>query len=526
MLGGQSAGSICEDVALANSLLLHIPASSLHRACHKAKEQSRGTTNGALSTKQILQGLAEQKRQDVASGLHSWLAKSCGDHEGRILVNYNVVLSALSKCGLWQLAINCLGLIRTRQVSPSTVTYNTAMSACSRASAWQWASALFEQVGSCSLRVDAVTCSALCGAYGSSNAWASATDVLEMMMTAAIRTDAVVCNAVVAACAKASQLERALEVMDYMDEHYVRKDAFTYSGAASACIGTGDWRRAFTLLAELKALRINTNTAVYNTIISSCEAQGHWQGALALLEEMRAIRLHADPITYGAALSVCEKGWAWQRAVELFSDMRARSVPGNVITLNAVISACEKGYQWKMALAALASGSGLSTTPDTISYSAAVSACAACRERDKASELFQQMQLDKIEANIVTFGALAHALEDSGHWRQAAQILVDLRCTQIRRNYIVVSAVLGVLTSRTGVTVGTGWALALNVLSGVMEPGLLASCSEEHTVAAQDCRTIVSRAAVSAWEARSEWARTLGGLRSLLVRPADHEAPI
>jgi pentatricopeptide repeat domain-containing protein 1 len=57
-------------------------------------------------------------------------------------ITYSAAISACSKGGQWQLALNLLSLMPEARVVPDRINYNAAISACEKGSQWQLASNL------------------------------------------------------------------------------------------------------------------------------------------------------------------------------------------------------------------------------------------------------------------------------------------------------------------------------------------------------------------------------------------------
>jgi pentatricopeptide repeat domain-containing protein 1 len=124
----------------------------------------------------------------------------------------------------------------------------------------------------------------------------------------------------------------------------------------------------------------------------------------------------------------CARARSWDKAFEVFEAMKETDVQPNVITYSCLISAAAD--RWEQALALFremqeAAKSGVDCKPNLITFSALISSCARGGRLDKALEIFEEMQAEKIEADTIIYSALLSGCEKAGQFETALRLLEE-----------------------------------------------------------------------------------------------------
>ncbi|CAK9072749.1 Pentatricopeptide repeat-containing protein MRL1 [Durusdinium trenchii] len=241
-------------------------------------------------------------------------------------------------------------------------------------------------------------------------------------------------------------------------------DVYACGAVVRACAQNGEWPAALGAIRLAQEVTVKANVVVCNTAISACAKGHHWQGALALFHDLAQQDIQADVVSYGSLISACAQVRNWQLAMAAVRLMQQQEVPANEMTCSAAISACEDS-SWRWAL-----------------------------------ELFEEMLMERLEADIVVSTALMTALSFGNHWEHCLHIAADLgeKVTQTTSNALA-----------TCLQRSAQWAWVLSLLEQ-METGrgLAKRCTAD---------SITYAAAIAAYGAGGHWPQAL---RLLWVAPA------
>ena len=126
-----------------------------------------------------------------------------------------------------------------------------------------------------------------------------------------------------------------------------------------------------------------------------------------------------------AAMSKLRRFGRSQEALDLFENAKERGITdSSVSTYNAAISACR---DWQKALEIFDDLMGRDLEPTMYTYNAMISACAKARQWQKAVELFDDLTDRGLEPDIITYSALISACEKGRQWKRALWLFDDLK---------------------------------------------------------------------------------------------------
>ena len=267
-----------------------------------------------------------------------------------------------------------------------------------------------------------------------------------------------------------SSWSSAVDALVSMTQQTFQPNVVSY-GAAAAC---GSWGAAIWLLGASIRRDLGSSVAC-SAAISACEKRSFWNTAVTLLEAAGVVHLQRSIVCYNAASSACEKGMKWQATVALLAITAERLQP-NIITYNAAISAGKQTNRWSQALHTF---SELLSRfyPDTITCNSILAAF-NMRWRE-AMQLVTFLQVQGVEANVVTFGSSIQTCAKAKHWQQALSLLVESQHLQIETDPVMYNALLR----------GCPWETAFRVLdemkAAAIQPSMLAydvlmqACSDQ-----------------------------------------------
>eukprot|EP00435_Cladocopium_sp_Y103_P052270 s1114_g16.t1 len=265
------------------------------------------------------------------------------------------------------------------------------------------------------------------------------------------------------------------------------------------------WQDALALFWPLHR-KMAYNTRVWNAVISACASGGRqsWEAALGVLERLEADPYcDADVFSYNAVLAALMSTWHLDSAVRLLHDLPSRQIDPDTCSFNTVmgtlakqpkycnivlsmleecgkgpgqdaqsfniaIAACSRANQWEKAIDLLEVMQSTRHQPDAYSYTSAIS---SCRAASQAAELLRTMKRSRLQASIVTYGAVISAGASDGDWKGALALLDEARSQQLEITTIAFNAIIDSCEK------GAQWDLALHLLQEMSDERIARSTS-------------------------------------------------
>lgn len=266
------------------------------------------------------------------------------------VIHYTTLMTTLQRAGAWKESVEVFNKMSSSGVNADVVSYNAAITACAKGEDWQQAWSIFSAMRRDGIEPSVVSYNALLSACERCGQSDRALEVYENMSRRGIACNQVTFNTLISACGKAGRNDAALRVRSEMQAKGIREDVFTLTGLISACGKAGDWRRALSLIQEFRTMGVKPNVVVYNQVISILGDFQEWRRALAAWQDMKEVEgIAPDIVTYGALISALEKAGKWRAALDLYDEMLDDEIKPNSFIFTSVLNACERGRQWDRA---------------------------------------------------------------------------------------------------------------------------------------------------------------------------------
>lgn len=264
---------------------------------------------------------------------------------------YGAAIGACAASGRWEEAIELLGTMRERGVTPSPRCFNLALLACDRAGEAEEALGLMDR-----MRAESTpnvvsyssTISALARARPDPETPQRATQLLVRMRREGVTPNAFTFGALALAYARASAWRDALSLLQVMESDGVRPNTIILSNIVNACAEAGEARSATTLVRGMEArYGVTPDVACMNAAIKACSRGAQWQTALALLEDLGP---RATVRSYCTTLAALARAGQSAKALQLLERMDAAGLPFSQPCVTAAIAACGASASWREAL--------------------------------------------------------------------------------------------------------------------------------------------------------------------------------
>ncbi|CAK9081730.1 unnamed protein product [Durusdinium trenchii] len=361
------------------------------------------TANGLLKSL-----VSEGKASEAKSLLHSLEERNCEI----TAFHYSTIVNAFRRASDWQTAVGMLTRMVQRKIQQDIVVYNQAINACARAASWQ-----------------------------------SALQLLAMLQ-GSLSPDSFTLNGVLAACSAGEQWQIGIQLISTMRALQMA-DAISFNSALRGCANSKQWSRALCLMQDMIEGLFSVDKITYTTVLSSLEHE--WQLAMHLLQDMDRRQIQPDCLVCTAAVAICGRAFCWQEAARIFDQALAGGMPCDTPAYNALITAYGLGMQWEASLSLMHAMQGRKQA-DSITLSAAISACCDAGHWQSALRLLgatnqgrlnnscynailgrcsweaglavlDQMDLQKVEKDSLTYSTAIAALEQADKWEEAFRLL-------------------------------------------------------------------------------------------------------
>ncbi|CAJ1455322.1 unnamed protein product [Effrenium voratum] len=318
-------------------------------------------------------------------------------------------------------------------------------SSCCRPGGWQQGLELLRGLGLGSVQSDVTCYNSAAHSCTKGSVWPKSLVALSDLKTSNLQVDIVSCNVAMTAGLAGQHWRRSLETRKelwWLDMSSVTQKLVLQSG----------WQRATSLFEELQIRGLEVHALAGNLLLNLLP---DWRGTLLMLAKFRAVRL-ADIASYSSAMKACERAQLWPWVLHLFLEARRRSLETNVVWQNSAISAFVRCARWRGAL-----------------------------------EFFDAMQMDGLQADLITYSA-ATVAAGAGHWALALQVWASMK--RLQTDLVATSAAVSACESC--------WQQATGLLEELKQMYI-------------EVNVVAANAAMTANKAAGEWRLTLQGLASL-----------
>eukprot|EP00929_Paragymnodinium_shiwhaense_P099292 TRINITY_DN60899_c0_g1_i1.p1 TRINITY_DN60899_c0_g1~~TRINITY_DN60899_c0_g1_i1.p1 ORF type:complete len:577 (+),score=91.97 TRINITY_DN60899_c0_g1_i1:245-1975(+) len=392
-----------------------------------------------------------------------------GHGDGLGLKGWTKVISEYGREKQWQEALASIRRIRERKVEPNIFTTNALLSALGRSSRWTWA---LESLGS------------FCSQMG-------------------LVSDAVTHNSVIAAAQRAGEWLVTIEILRGLQRDWLSADTFTYNGVMkAACDRGGPWERATWALHEMQRLTLRSDATSSTVSMGLLGHLGRWELAASWQDRQQAdaerSRSEVTPLN-AAAKVLADNARQWTAAVALLHSAGTVAVQTDIISHNTALTSLEECSAWQLPLTCLDHQLARGLTADLLTYTGAMACEATMQQWQPSAHLLQAAsELAGLEVDVVSYNALAGALEGDQCWESCMHLLTDAANRLLLATIRSYTAALAVLSA------ASLWATPLSLLMHVRSQTLQADM-------------VLVNAAIAASGSKAGWQLQVARLADILA---------
>lgn len=342
--------------------------------------------------------------------------------------DYTVVIGALGKTNLLNLALDLLVDMRESNYPANVITYTAAISACEKGGHWLLALDLLDELRVQAANPNVVTYNAAIGACGKGQEWEAALALFgELVVQPAVVPTEVTYCALISACKHGGQWQHALLVKDEMLRRDVRGNVVTWGSVIHACEKCSSPGHALQLFGEMKQVGFQPDHMLYNVLLRACERLAFWKRAMFFMQKMQEDGYVPDSVDYRSAIACCTQARQWQRAVLLFEEMKAKGIRANADMYAAVILAYQHGGNAKLALDLLEEARRQKALSTGV-FTAAMQACQRLGQPDLQCQLWEELKrLRNLDLDETAYSSAIEAYVACGREELAMELALEMR---------------------------------------------------------------------------------------------------
>jgi len=337
--------------------------------------------------------IARYANEKDAAGALAVLDEMSSKNVSIPLVVYNTAMAACVKH--WQIAVELLGTLEARSVSPDTTTYLRTIQACEKTH-WQMAIGLIQRA--------------------KRQQQNQGSEILNVA----------VYDVALRACKRTLQAKAAESLMIDMKDSGLEPGLESYLHTLGAFKRSFDWERALGLFLELKAKQLRPDQKTYAAIIRAMEPSRQWEIVNGLLAEIESNGLLVDKSIWDSAIAVLHAGKQWPKALDLYETMlKAGDVPA-LGSYNAAIHGCVRANDWERGIDFFSHMLDNKVMPDSSTCNGVLACCDQGACESQAWKVVKFMRKHELSMGRLTYVHAITSLRNSVNWERAWSLIGEM----------------------------------------------------------------------------------------------------
>lgn len=276
-------------------------------------------------------------------------------------------------------------------------------------------------------------------------------------------------NIMIAACCKHGYSEAAFELFWQMQKGGLKPDEYNFVSILKACANIGNLEQGKEIHALMSRSKINPNVMMGNAVINmyaKCGSMkfaremfdnlaerdtvtwtvmitgyinhGDPEEAMRLFKQMKCADVKPDEVTFLSMVKVCADLGHLEQAKKIHSDIKKSGIKLNICMSNALIDMYSKCGSLNDAWHVF----HLISNRDVVTWNAMIAGLTKHGYCEEVFKLFQQMELEGVHPDQVTFVSVLNACATLGDLEKGKQIHSDMARTVIKPNIFVKNALI------------------------------------------------------------------------------------
>eukprot|EP00927_Polykrikos_kofoidii_P065623 TRINITY_DN6135_c0_g2_i1.p1 TRINITY_DN6135_c0_g2~~TRINITY_DN6135_c0_g2_i1.p1 ORF type:complete len:618 (-),score=117.52 TRINITY_DN6135_c0_g2_i1:341-2194(-) len=313
-----------------------------------------------------------------------------------------------SMFGNWQMMLELIHEMRTRNLEVDNVIYNTALATCVASDQIQMARKLLDDMH----RVDSIA-------------------------------DVITYNTLMKGYAKNGNMDECFHLFDLMRTRGLAPSQITYGVLLDGCISNNRADRALEVFDIMTSEGCPLNTVLYTTLIKGFAREGKVDQAMRVFEQMNDDgNVSPDLITFSIVLKAnCDAG-RLDAALDLLGVLLRSGLSPDEVIFNNLLAGCAKQGNTKLAKRIYTDMVAFGVKPSSATFSILIRLFSQCNLLDEAAEmLLVDPSKHNVEIEARLFTQLIHCCIRARQGRKAVEVY-EMLCKKTTPNEAVNSSML------------------------------------------------------------------------------------
>merc|ERR1740115_532415 len=306
---------------------------------------------------------------------------------------YGSLIKAYGHCGNVDGIWRCWKEMRSRHISPSSITIGCMIQAIVRNGDTEGAYDLIQQIQ------DDENC------RGSLNS--------------------VVYCSVLKGFTREKKMDRAMEVYKEMRNGNFELSVIMFNTLVDACARCGRMDYLPNLVADMKTQGLQPNVVTYSTMLKGYCQNGEVQKGFAILEQMKTeAHLKPDEIMYNSLLDGCAQNNLFEEGQELLQQMLQAGIAPSNFTLSIMVKMLNRARKIEQAFALVEEiTTQYKFKPNIHVYTNLMQGCIGNRQLSRAMKVLETMVKERVQPDCRLYSVLIRACFYQDSYEQGAQLL-------------------------------------------------------------------------------------------------------
>ncbi|KAJ4756456.1 Tetratricopeptide repeat (TPR)-like superfamily protein [Rhynchospora pubera] len=377
------------------------------------------------------------------------------------------MISGLLEASLFEEAMSFLHRMRCNSCVPNVITYRTLLSGFLKKQQLGWCKRILNMMLNEGCSPNPGLFNSLMHAYCSSADYNYAYKLMQRMASYGCEPGYVIYNIFIGSICGShglpgpGLLDLSERAYDEMLEKGIVLNKINVVNFARCLCGAEKFEKAFGVIREIMKKGFIPDTSTYSHVIGFMCQSAKVEHALRLFDEMKQAGVSPDVYTYTILIdSFCKLGLTAQSRV-WFDEMERNGCSPSVATYTSLIHAYLKSKQISEANLIFEGMLSRGCNPNVVTYTALIDGLCKAGETDKACQVYEKMfgncdkgdvefyfrggnaeSIEKIEPNVVTYGALVDGLCKAHKVTMARDLLNVMSSVGCEPNHMVYDALI------------------------------------------------------------------------------------
>lgn len=360
----------------------------------------------------------------------------------RNVVCWNAMIAAYVQHGCGNEAFQLFEKMQQRGPTPDKATFISVLSACAIQTALSDGKQVHLCITYCGLELDMVVATALVNMYAKCNSMDDAKRTFKKMD----KHDVIAWNAIIASYAYHGHAVEALENFSQMQQQGFSPNMATFVSVLDAHIGHADLAEGMKMHACIVHRGFREDAVLGTALVSMYGRCNSLEDAQNVFERLR----QRNVISWNAMITVCACCGEGKKALQLYDEMQQEGLVPDKLTFIGILDACASRIALREGRYIHLHITNDELDSDVRVVNALLNLYGKCGKLDDAQKTFQYMPV----RNVVSWNALIAAYSEHGHASEALQLIDQMQLEALTPNELTFLSILSACAHKSGLQEG------------------------------------------------------------------------